>query len=201
MITRKLVKAFLLVSPLLGMSVAEAATILVDCTASAATNPNSKVENAAGTTTAVSACQYLSPEDQNNIASVANINAGNFFGSNNWQSNGQTQINPPNDQNGSWTIAGVDFATYDYMIVFKDGNNTNLIGFLFNELFSNGSWTTPFTNPPFTDLRPQQSKDVSHYTIVRRPGTPTDVPEPGIVALMGLGLAGVAVARRRPAKK
>lgn len=198
MITRNLVKAILFVSPLIGMSAAQA--VLVDCTASSTTNANSKVKS--GAVTAVNACQYISPEDQSNIASIANINAAGFFGTNTWAANGgQVQVNPPNDQSGTWAISGANFATFDYMIVFKDGNNTNLIGFLFNELFAAGTWTTPFTNPPFTDLNPNQKKDVSHYTIVQRRGKPTEMPEPGIVALMGLGLAGFAAARRRSAKK
>lgn len=200
MISRKLVKAFLFVSPLVVMSGAHAA--LVDCTADLASNPDSRVENTAGTTTAASDCQYISPADQNNVASVANINAAQFFGSSNWTgNNGQVQISVNDIQAGTWTIAGADFANFDYMIVFKDGANTNLVGFLFNELFTTGSWTTPFTNPPFSGIGENQSKGVSHYTIVQRPDTPTDVPEPGVLALMGLGLAGFAATRRRSAKK
>jgi hypothetical protein len=201
----KFVKAIVVASSLMAVQAANAA--LVDCTASSATGANSKVKNTTGTATAVNACQYITPADPSNTATVANINSAGFFGTTSWAANGgNVQINPSNDQAGTWTIAGADFATFDYMIVFKDGANTNLIGFLFNELFSTGSWTTPFTNPPFTGVGANQSKDVSDFTIVqRRGGTGNpgggEAPEPGILALMGLGMAGFLAARRRSAKK
>ena len=60
------------------------------------TEPGAKVENAPGTLTATLACQYLAPPDNSNVATIANINAGDFFGSNMWQANsaGNTQVGP-----------------------------------------------------------------------------------------------------------
>lgn len=204
MITRKLVKAVLFVSTLAGAQAAHAA--LVSCPTSFTTNPTAKVENSGGTLTAASACQYVTPADNNNVASVANINTAGFFGTNTWQLNGSNLQVGPGGPSGTWTIAGANFAAFDYMIVFKDGNGTNLTGFLFNELFSNGVWSTPFTDPPFDLPGQSTSHDVSHYTIVQRTGRIVppgggEVPEPGILALMGLGMAGFAVARRRPSSK
>ena len=46
---------------------------------------------------------------------------------------------------GVKAIQGVNFAALDYIIVFKDGNDTNLIAFSFNEVYSSGTWNTPFT--------------------------------------------------------
>jgi len=169
---------------------------LLACPDSFTSGSTAKVENAAGTATAASACQYLTPPDQNNIANLANVNAAGFFGYKDWQSNGQTQLQGVGSigQSGKWSIANVDFPAFDYMIVFKDGSNTNLIAFLFNELFSSGVWASPFENPPFIDLKDGQTKDVSHLSIFRR--GEHQVSEPGMLVLFGLGLLMLGLLRR-----
>ncbi|WP_270935211.1 PEP-CTERM sorting domain-containing protein [Falsiroseomonas oryzae] len=156
-----------------------------------------KVTNAAGTATAVSSCQFIYPADNNTIANIATINATGFFGFSDWVDNGQTQLDS-NAASGSWSIADVDFADRDYIIVFKDGAGTNLTAFLFDESVSNGLWTTPFVSPPF-DVG-AEGKEVSHYTIAYRLDgntNPDAVPEPASLALFGLGLLGLGAAGRR----
>ena len=205
--TWKRIGASLLAMVLTGLGGAAQATTLNTCPLSFFNNPAAKVENAAGTMTAVSNCQYLTPPDPSNVGHIADINAAGFFGFSDWTVNaGNGQVNPSNDQLGTWAITGVNFAAYDYMIVFKDGRDTNLVAFLFNEQFVNGVWSTPFTSPPF-DVR--QPKDVSHYTIAQRLGTETpcdprvrdcggnEVPEPDGIALISLGMLGAALALKR----
>lgn len=204
--TSKLITAAFLAVSVLGFgNYAQAA--LISCPSSFTTDPTAKVEDATGTTTAASACQYVSPPDPSTVASISNINTIGFFGTTTWTLNGANgQVDPANDLAGTWSITGADFANFDYIIVFKDGANTNLVAFLFNELFSNGVWSSPFTDPPFDVNNP---KDVSHYTIAQRaageppcdPATqdcgPRELPEPGGLALISLGLFGAALASKR----
>ncbi|RJG11803.1 PEP-CTERM sorting domain-containing protein [Massilia cavernae] len=205
--TSKLVRVAILAATVLGFGNAAQAA-LVSCPASFTTNPTAKVEDATGLLTAANACQYTTPPDSSNVASIANINAAGFFGFSDWTLNtGNLQVDPSNDQNGTWAITAANFAANDYIIVFKDGSDTNLIAFRFNELFSNGVWSSPFADPPF-DV--PNTKDVSHYTIAQRGGTeppcevdcdPQELPEPGNVALFGIGILGAAAAMRRRRKQ
>ena len=169
------------------------------CPASFTADGTAKVHDGGGAPilTAASMCQYVTPADNSNVASITNINAAGFFGFSDWQANSpvQGQIDA-NASTGTWSISNVNFALYDYIIVFKDGEETNLIAFLFNEAFSSGGWSTPFTEPPFDFSGGSTSHDVSHYTIARRLAGQT-VSEPGVLALFGASLLMLGFMRRR----
>jgi hypothetical protein len=112
---------------------------------------------------------------------------------------------------GTWSILSVDkvldegalpngASDYQWMLVFKDGGGTTLVAYLLDELVNSGSWGSPFTIPPFTKASGDSPKDVSHISYYYRQSAapPTnDVSEPGIVALLGIGLVGVGLSRRR----
>lgn len=133
---------------------------LVQCGANSPINLLSKVEYAFD-------CQYLTPFDSSNVASITNINAAKFLGTNDWVEIGKTEISG-DGQSGTWSVSNPETNKYDYIIVFKAGSGTNLIAFRLNlKAGSSGRWTSPFTKPPF-DISGSGAQDVSHYTIARR---------------------------------
>ena len=169
------------------VSTAEAA--LVDCPASFTTDPNAKVTS--GGSTAAFACQYVTPPDPSNVANETNVNSAGFFGNSTWDATAALQVDQGSTLAGTWSIPSVDFAAFDYIIVFKDGQGTNLIAFLLNESASSGDWTTPFTDPPFDLPGGSTAHGVSHLSIFRT------VPEPATLALLGTALIGLAILQRR----
>jgi hypothetical protein len=170
-----------------------AATTRNDCDGTGgSTNLLSKIQS--GGATAATDCEYLSPPDTSYVANVTNINTAQFFGINAWESAGVNQQDA-NASSGSWSIPSYD-SSYLYMIVFKDGAGTNLVGFLIANGKSSGTWDTPFTDPPFSLSGNSTSKQVSHFSIFRYKEGVT-VAEPGTLGLLGLGLLGIAIMRRR----
>ena len=148
-------------------------------------------------------------------ASSFTVNVEQFFGFSDWQFDGKwEEVNgtfvdgsslynfagtPDPAVSGTFTYAGPVPPTVDnIMFVFKDGGDTNLVGYLITPGV-NGTYTSPFEEPPFT-FPGASPRDVSHISVYFRDGggPPVLIPEPGSLALVGLGLMGlVAVARRR----
>jgi len=95
---------------------------------------------------------------------------------------------------GSWSINTGALSAWDnIMLVFKDGNNTTLVGYLLNAE-SGDILGSPFECPPF-DTNNCQTKQISHVTAYVS-GPSTSVPEPGTALMLGLGLLGFGMRKK-----
>ncbi len=153
-------------------------------------------------------CAILLPlgANDNDSPQPGFVNAQAFFGYSNWFFDGKSSgegapnlftFSSAGGQSGTFTFNGPAGSISDFMFVFKDGADTNLVGYLVTA--ASGSWSTPFTEPPFT-FAANNAKDVSHVSIYYRTDgvePPAEIPEPGTLALVGLALMGAASVRRR----
>lgn len=162
-------------------------------------------------------CTILQPIGDNandKVSGNLTVNTESFFTYSNWFFDGKWDSDP--DEN-NWTdtsalfnfTGGADAGTFelvgninsfdDVMFVFKDGSNTNLVGYLFSD-DDPGTYTSPFEDPPF-DIAPASSpKDISHISVYYRTTgiiPPQELPEPGMLVLLGAGLVGFGLSRRR----
>lgn len=161
-------------------------------------------------------CAILKPIDANQNDNLALINSTGFFGITDWllggkydnmNGSGGTDTSAlfnftGNNQSGQYIYAGGTPAPSDVMLVFKDGENTNLVAYLLKQPYG-GTYSSPFTDPPFPLPGRSTLHDISHITVYYRngddgSGDPTgDVPEPATLALIGLGMLGISKMRRK----
>lgn len=162
-------------------------------------------------------CLILSPlngavnDSTNPPASSYTVNTESFFGINTWAYDGRydntSGINNANffnflgnGQSGAYGFIGAD-DSIQFMFVMKDGAGTNLVAYLLSTPVASGTntYSTPFTTPPFPLTGQSTSKDISHISVyyLSDPGGPgTSIPEPGTIAIVGLGLLGMGLISR-----
>lgn len=125
------------------------------------------------------------------------VNQEAFFGFSDWTYISRTDMADGQGQSGNWSVNGNLWNSYSsLLLVFKDGKDTTLLGYLAKDNATSGTWESPFREPEF-DFNPDNKiKNVSHITYYAR-GLVTSLPEASSLMLLALGLLGLLAMRRR----
>lgn len=216
MLTRSLVSAMAGAALICGMGFSDPASASFSSCTGTGYDISDNVDPSSG-------CTILNPldgavnDDVSPPASSYTVNVEQFFGFDDWSFDGKWDsvtggfvdssglFNFTGDgQSGTFTAVG-DLTDLEIMFVFKDGGDTNLVGYLIDvtallaRADDTGTYSSPFEEPPFT-FPGTGSRDISHISVYYREGggpPPQELPEPTALALFGIGLAGLWAIRRR----
>lgn len=148
-----------------------------------------------------SACQRLAVPLDGHSANDDNdlINGAAFFGIDSWSREGKYDnmgnsggqdlsalFNfTGNNQSGTFSYVGNAPHPGSIMLIFKDGNDTNLVAYLLENPYGTGlKYASPFI-PGLFDVR--NTRGISHisvYVSEEGEGGSTEVPEPGSLAII-----------------
>lgn len=95
---------------------------------------------------------------------------------------------------GDWSIDPQLWAEVESLMFVLKGGTNPLVAYLIDNGETSGTYTTPFTAPPFDLPGQSTAQDISHISVyeVRK------VPEPSVLVLLALGLLAMGwVGRRR----
>lgn len=134
--------------------------------------------------------------------------SGGFFSENDWLFGGKIGKDEGYDgtasgKSGTYNFSSVFDDTWEnVMLVFKDGKHTTLVAYLLDTNVDSGTWFSPFGSSGLSSGSKKVSYIGVYYTEGRGATTAVQlsdgvsVPEPSLVALISIGIFGMAIAQR-----